>query len=426
MTGPSSLAGSEDAYDQMMALADVFDATGAELRHRARLGTEVLADPDVAASAELTPRTFEAVDTALRAISTGKAGLQTRSVELDADAFVVRATVLTYRWIDELQEAAYSTLGSIAGRAVGYLAPQVALGGAIVSAGLIETESLERDDVAAYLSELAEQNPELREHLTSGGGGLLESLRMRALLTAGMPADATTELAGTGLERLGLDLLPVTPGAALRDLAGAVLSETSVEPPAPGGDRRPDGLTDLVSTLLECEVGVRVDRVDDGRFIAYLPGPHVGLQGLRLVGADDQGYAHRVTDAIAASTAGVQDARVLVVGIAQGGVAAAQVAAAAHPGFTVDQVVVAGSPAAQVPRLPEQVRLLALEERSDPVALLGAVLHAGDDRRVTVVFESRETGPAAYAEGARVADASGHPTLVAEIRRLRELGFLGS
>ena len=57
----------------------------------------------------------------------------TRSLELDADALVVRATVVTYQWIDDLRTVAASTLGSIAGRAVGYLAPTVALGGAVVA-----------------------------------------------------------------------------------------------------------------------------------------------------------------------------------------------------------------------------------------------------------------------------------------------------
>ena len=101
---------------------------------------------------------------------------------------MVRTTVLTYRWIDELQDAAYKTLGSIAGRAIGYLAPEIALGGAIVSAGLIETDALDRDGVAAYLNELAENNPELMDHVTSGGGGLLDGLQMRSVLTVGVMA----------------------------------------------------------------------------------------------------------------------------------------------------------------------------------------------------------------------------------------------
>ena len=73
------------------------------MRERARLGTAILTDPDVVDSAELSQATFAQAEEDIRAATTGKQGLLTRSVELDADALVVRATVLTYRWIDELQ-----------------------------------------------------------------------------------------------------------------------------------------------------------------------------------------------------------------------------------------------------------------------------------------------------------------------------------
>jgi hypothetical protein len=117
-----------DKYDRMLRLADLFDSSGQEMRTRSKLGAEVLRDEGVAESAELAKATFDAAADDIRSATTGKHGLLTRSIELDADALVVRATVLTYRWIDELQEAAYETLGSIAGRAIGYLAPGVALG----------------------------------------------------------------------------------------------------------------------------------------------------------------------------------------------------------------------------------------------------------------------------------------------------------
>ena len=149
-------------------------------------------------SGELSRATWGQAEEDIRAATTGKHGLLTRSVELDADALVVRATVLTYRWIDELQQAAYKTLGSIAGRAIGYLAPEVALGGAIVSAGLIETDAMDRDGVTAYLNELAENNPELMDHL-SGGGGLPDGLHMRSLLTAGVLARPRARSSGVTL-----------------------------------------------------------------------------------------------------------------------------------------------------------------------------------------------------------------------------------
>src|SRR5690606_26045052 len=210
---------------QMLALADLFDASGDEMRSRARLGAAVLADEDVASSAPLSPATFNEAEEDIRAATTGKHGLLTRSVELDADALVVRATVLTYRWIDELQHAAYQTLGSIAGRAIGYLAPEVALGGAIVSAGLIETDSLDRDGVAAYLSDLAENNPELMDHI-SGGGGLLDGLQMRSVLTAGVLAGEQGTLAARGgLRAIGVQPFGTDGASALRDSIGAFVTE---------------------------------------------------------------------------------------------------------------------------------------------------------------------------------------------------------
>ena len=169
---------------------------------------------------------------------------------------MVRATVLTYRWIDDLQEAAYQTLGAIAGRAIGYLAPGVALGGAIVSAGLIETDPLDRDGVAGYLNELAETNPELMDHLSNGGGGLVEAMQMRSILTSGVLAGGggRTDAAG-GLRAIGVAPFPRLPTAAVRDVAGPVVAPAAETPAAPppaaaeGTTRPPRTLEDLMSTL---------------------------------------------------------------------------------------------------------------------------------------------------------------------------------
>jgi hypothetical protein len=168
------VADRSDRYDQLLALADVFNRSGDELRAMAGLGLEILRDDAVADSAELSPASHAQAEEDIRAADTGKHGLLSRSIELDADALVVRATVLTYQWIDELRVAAYETLGAVAGRAIGYLAPNVALGGAIVTAGLIETDALDRDGVAAYLGELAGTSPELLDHVVSGCVGLLD------------------------------------------------------------------------------------------------------------------------------------------------------------------------------------------------------------------------------------------------------------
>ncbi len=448
----------DEKYDRMLRLADLFDTAGADLRGRSRLGVEVLADPEVTDSAPLSPTTWSEAETEVRAATTGRHGLLGRSVELDADALVVRATVLTYRWIDELQTAAYETLGSIAGRAIGYLAPEVALGGAIVSAGLIETDALDRDGFATYLGELAENNPELMEHVSSGGGGLLDGLQMRSLLTVGALARDDARLAAAGgLRALDIDDLGIDVGAAARDIAGGLLdpadaptsgSAAGADPDhvEPAGDRAPGSLEELLVTLQHTRSSVEVRAVGGGRFIAYLAGPDTGRPGrLRLVSGDRAAYADVVVRSVEQAVRDTPGARVMLVGGAHGGATAAEVAATVTSEvFVIEQVVTAGAPAAQVPRIPAGTRVLSLEDRYDPVALLGSLINAGADNRLTVVFDGQDpeghtpetslaTGEPAprhgrrgevYVAGGRAADASTHPALVAELARLTALGYL--
>lgn len=424
----------QDKYDSMLRLAAVFDQAGEELRARARLGTQVLADPDVSESAALSPTTYAEAETEIRAATTGKNGMLGRSIELDADALVVRATVLTYRWIDELQEAATKTLGSVAARAIGYLAPEVALGGAIVSAGLIETDALDRDGVAAYLNELAEQNPDLMDHVASGGGGLVDGLQMRSLLTAGVLAGEDGDLAARGgLRATGLDGFPVSAVAAVRDVSAGLLggSVTAVADASTATAEAPGSLEGLMTVLADTTTPVAVAQVAEDRFIAYLPGPSAGT--LRLVSGDTSPYAETVRSAVREAlerSGALGRAHVMLVGAGPGGVAAAEIAASApHTdlGFTVDQVVTVGAPSAQVPRIPETTQVLSLEDRSDPVALLGSLINTGVANRLTVVFDGRDTlGTASHVAGGRAADAAGHPDLRAAVRRIRELGYLAS
>jgi hypothetical protein len=420
-----------DKYDQMMRLADFFDGSGAELRARAALGDQVLRDPEVADSAELAPTTYARADEAVRGATTGKHGLLARSVELDADALIVRATVLTYRWIDELQDAAHRTLGSIAGRAIGYLAPEVALGGATVSAGLIETDALDRDGVAAYLEELAENNPALMDHVASGGG-LLDGLQMRSLLTAGVLTGGSAPAAARGgLRAAGIEPFPADLGSALRDVAGGVVdqpAETPVFSKATGD--RPGGIEELMTSLVSTVDAVTVREVAPARYIAFLPGPHGGPQRrLRLVGGDHTMYADQAVRAIKSAVSDVsadEAARVMLVGCGQGGVTAVDLATnAASDAYVVDQVVTAGAPTALVPRVPETTRVLSLEDRADPVALFGSLVNADSDNRLTVVFDGGDTDDtSSYVVGGRAADAASHPELRDELARLRELGFL--
>ena len=120
------------------------------------------------------------------------------------------------------------------------------------------------------------------------------------------------------------------------------------------------------------------------------------------------------------------DARVMLVGSAAGGTIAAEIAATGRSErFVVDQVVTAGAPSAQVPRIPEGTRVLSLEDRSDPVALLGSLINATTANRLTVVFDGGTAdGTHLYLTGAKAADIAEHPELRAEITRMQDLGFL--
>ena len=442
-------AGLDDKYEQMLHLADLFSRAGGDLRSRSGLGPEVLDDPDLADSEPLSPATWREAEDEVRAATTGRGGLVGRSVELDADALVVRATVLTYRWIDDLASAAYETLGAIAGRAIGYLAPEVALGGSIVSAGLIETDAADRDEVAGYLGELAGMHPALMDHVSSGGGGLLDSLQLRSLLSvSALARDDAPLAAAAGLRTLGIEDLGLDVGSAARDIAGGLLDADADPDPdadddgAAGAAGAPRGLEELLVRLVHARSSVEVRAVGGGRFVAYLAGPDAGRRGpLRLVSGDRAAYADVVVGALERAVRGVPDARVMLVGGAHGGATAAEVAAGVATGavpasFSVEQVVTAGAPAAQVPRIPAPTRVLSLEDRSDPVALLGSLVNAGAENRLTVVFDARVTSgdPDAgaghgrrgqvYVAGGRAADRARHAPVVAELERLRDLGYL--
>ena len=172
-------------------------------------------------------------------------------------------------------------------------------------------------------------------------------------------------------------------------------------------------------------------RTAPGRYVAYVGRPPAedppdDGPALRLVAGDLSPYAAEVARTIAAAVDGDDAAHVMVVGAGAGGVVAAELAALDRPlPFVVDQVVTAGAPAAQVPRLPGDTRMLALEDRADPVALLGSLVSAGDTNRTTVVFDAAgSSSEGVYVAGARAADAADSADLRAELDRLRELGYL--
>ena len=199
--------------------------------------------------------------------------------------------------------------------------------------------------------------------------------------------------------------------------------------PSPQASGLPKGLTGLIENLTSTTSGLGIHRIADGRYIAYLPGPDGGSGArLRLVGGDLSTYAARVSAALARSITDA-DAKVMLVGSGPGGLVAAELAGQPSASYTIQQVVTVGSPGAQAPRIPAAVRMLSLEDRTDPVALLGSLMNAEATNRLTVVFDRDQVGDGGpttdpYVLGARAADAATHPALRAELDRLAALGYL--
>jgi surfactin synthase thioesterase subunit len=230
-----------------------------------------------------------------------------------------------------------------------------------------------------------------------------------------------------GLRAIGVDPFPTDAVSAFRDSAGsfveAEVPEAEVDTSAGSAPR---SLEELMANLLAEDKRISVQRVGAGRYIAYLPGSLSHDSGrLRLVGADPTTSLSKVVRAIEASVT-EDDARVMLVGSAAGGAIATEIAATARSSrFVVEQVVTAGAPSAQVPRIPEATRVLSLEDRSDPVVLLGSLINASTTNRLTVVFDAAGAeGTQLYVTGARAADGAAHPELRAEITRMQDLGFL--
>jgi hypothetical protein len=101
-----------------------------------------------------------------------------------------------------------------------------------VSARLIESDALDRDGVARSLNELAANNPQLMDHVTSGGGGLVDGLQMRSLRAAGVLSGESGRLASRGgLRAAGIHPFLPDSASAFRDMAGGVVEATAAGQP---------------------------------------------------------------------------------------------------------------------------------------------------------------------------------------------------
>ncbi|MEO5851628.1 MAG: hypothetical protein ABIQ15_03865 [Nocardioides sp.] len=445
-------------YERARALAATFDTAGNRMRGWAGAGGRVLRDGDLLASALLSPVSFANAEVAVLEATTGPDGILVESVGWETDALLIRSTVWAFERTDLLVAATFEVVDYTAGRALGLTValtlPALATSGLLVwgltsvlppplRRGAADAAGRGSDALSRWLTE----HPEVVEHLANGGGGLVDGF--------------WTGVSGPLVGPDGEPLFHPTTESAAGLLAGfypgdggpEVTARGDLAPPARGA---PASLADLLATLQD--VSALSDTPDSPRNgtveIQTLPGePPVHV--VYLPGADDlattpwsadgdvrdqptnllavSGTSTSYADGILESMrlAGIRPGEpVLLVGHSQGGIVASQLAA--HPeGFQVAGVVTAGSPVAGQGPYPEGTHVLSLEHRGDVVPLVEGEPNADAANHVTVTFDDHEDDVAGnhdlahYVRGAAAVDASDDPSLLAELARLTDAGFLG-
>jgi hypothetical protein len=424
-------AGVEATYDAVRELADLFDATGDELRAWAGDGLRALADPDLVSSAPLSPPTFAIAEGAVLAAT---AGLLPGSAGWEADAVLVRAAVSALEASDDAAQLAIEALDWQLGRAAG---GALRVAGPALVGGLCALPPRVRARLGVQVERWVLHHPGITQHAVNGGGGLLSGL-------SGVPVPdnrvATALLAkgyddGTAVTIRRPDLGVRAGGRQPGSVAGLVehLSEVALLSPEPDS---PDNGTIEVQSL---DPGTR-----HARHVVYLPGtddlatlPWTQDDDVRDLGSDlrsasgqPTAYQRGILDAMRQAGIGSHEP-VLLVGHSLGGMEAVALANR-DTGFAITDVVTAGSPTAQVDGFPEGVHVLSLEHHGDVVPLLDGADNRDSVEQTTVEFTGGHDstvvgahGYGHYVAGAAAVDASADPSIRADLAGLHDRGFLG-
>lgn len=358
-------------YAALRGLADRFDIAGSELRAWAGIGHHTMLDPDLAATAPLSPPTFALAEAAVLAATEG---VLAASPGWEADAVAVRTVVATF---DATDETVRSWFQPLAERGFAFTEPER-------NAGLLAL-AYGGDGHPGVHPVVADVPYSDRQPATLTG--LIGQLQQVAALSQGSdsPLNGTIEVQ-TIHGPSGVQHIVYLPGT--------------------------DDMTTLPWT--------QDDDVRD------LPTDLLLMSGL------PNSYQQGILEAMGQAGIGPHDP-VLLVGHSMGGMEAAAILGQGSD-FQVTHVVTAGSPTAQVPAFPPGTHVLSLEHQGDVVPLTDGAPNPDSVQQTTVTFD-HDVGAGGvvgshgyyhYVAGAAAADASTDPSVREQLASLHESGFLAS
>ena len=455
------------AYEQARALASAYDGAGNRMRDWAGAGGRVLRDGDLLESALLSPRSFAEAELTVLDATTGPDGVLVESVgwETDAAADPARGDAPSRRptrWSRRPSRSSTTRSGAPSGFALGGRAA-----GAWCRAwsGLSRTprsESLTPLQAAARAAAATEpsgceawvaEHPWLLEHLANGGGGLVDGFWSGI---TGQPVVGPD--GGLLFHPTTEDAAPLLAGLYPDDGAPQVVSPRRPAPHGPGDRACPSSLAELLAHLRRGQPALRRPGLPRQRH-------HRGADGRRARRAAARGlparhrrhadhavraatttsgtcrptsprsggasttYAEGILAAMAEAGIGPGEP-VALVGHSQGGIMAAWLAAHQDT-YPISAVVTAGSPVAGLGPFPEGPTSLSLENRGDVIPLTegeanpdAAQPRHGHLRRPVAPSLAGQPRPGPLRHRRRRRRRRHAPSLVAELARLRALGFL--